>query len=360
MTYIGAEVIISPLGSTASDNWNALSANRSGITLAEKAGYNQEDIYLSQIAGISVDKRFEYLVGKALTSVEKHIDGDVIRSERTIVILSSTKGALDTDVTDQFGSCVTNLIAGFHLANAPLVISNACISGVLAINAAGNFINEKLYDHAIVIGCDVISKFVLYGFQSLFAISDKPCTPFDAARNGITLGEGCGVVVVSSERNIYKKTPLKLLAGTSANDANHISGPSRTGEGLVRSVTKTLQNNKIDPSEIDFISAHGTATVFNDEMEAIAFDRTGLSQVPMNSFKGYFGHTLGAAGVIETAASMQMIRNEMLVKSLGCSQSGTSKSVNIIAENRKASLKTVLKTASGFGGGNASLIIRNL
>jgi 3-oxoacyl-[acyl-carrier-protein] synthase-1 len=360
MTYIGAEVMISPLGGTAEANWLELVANRSGISRVEKAGFHQEDIYLSKILDAPSENLFTELVIRALTEVEARVDAAIMSSARTIVIISSTKGALDQDVRDQFETPVRAVTARFNLAHTPFVVSNACISGVLAINTAGNLIRQKMYDHAIVVGCDVISDFVLFGFQSLFAVSDKPCAPFDASRNGITLGEGCGAVVVSCSKDVYKNPPLELLTGVSANDANHISGPSRTGEGLFRSVRNTLKFNQVAPDEIDFISAHGTATLFNDEMEAIAFDRVQLSHVPLNSFKGYFGHTLGAAGVIETAASMQMMRDGVLLKSIGYSEPGTSRALNIVDKNKKKDLKTILKTASGFGGGNASLMIRSL
>ena len=118
--------------------------------------------------------------------------------------------------------------------------------------------------------------------------------------------------------------------------------------------------NDLLPADIDFISAHGTGTIYNDEMESIAFDRSNLTPIPLNSFKGYFGHTLGAAGVIETAISMQMLRNQMLIKSPGFETTGTSKELNIVKENKPANLRTILKTASGFGGGNASLLIQKI
>ncbi|MCE7065854.1 beta-ketoacyl synthase [Dyadobacter sp. CY326] len=360
MTYIGAEVIISPMGGTTAENWSAMRANRSGISLVSKAGFDNADFYLSKILSLSGGYKFEKLLLEALESVSAMIDPEILSSERTIIIVSSTKGELDEDIKDQFSHSAKALVTRFKLVNEPVIVSNACISGVLAINTAQQFIQAKIYDHAVVIGCDVISDFVVYGFQSLFAISDAPCLPFDAQRNGITMGEGCGAVVVSNAKEIFQNAPLALFPGTSANDANHISGPSRTGEGLFRSVKRTLELNKIATDEIDFISAHGTATVFNDEMESIAFDRLGLNDVPLNSLKGYFGHTLGAAGVIETAASMQMMRNSTLIKSLGYQASGTSKTLNVISENKEKKLNTILKTASGFGGGNASLIIRSL
>jgi 3-oxoacyl-[acyl-carrier-protein] synthase-1 len=360
MIYIGAEEIISPLGDTAAENFSAMLAGRSGISLVPGAGFNGFPLNLSKIPALTGPRKFEKLLVSTVVSLVRNVDEGILASDRTLLLLSSTKGSLEDGIDDQFGETVKALMTRFKLVNQPVVISNACISGVLAINAGGNLIKNGFYDHIIVIGCDLISDFVLYGFQSLFAISDQPCAPFDAARNGITMGEGAGGVVLSNTSSIFRERPFKILIGASANDANHISGPSRTGEGLYRSVTKTLESNNISAADIGFISAHGTGTIYNDEMESVAFDRLGLTNVPLNSLKGYFGHTLGAAGVIESAVSMQMMREQMLIKSQGFNDVGTTKQLNIIQENNRSALHTVLKTASGFGGGNASLIIQQI
>jgi 3-oxoacyl-[acyl-carrier-protein] synthase-1 len=360
MIYIGAEEIVSPLGQNTEENFRAICENRSGISLVAHAGFGNESVHLSKINFLPERNKFEYLLLDTLSKAINSVDSCLVSSEKTIVIISSTKGDLDRNISNPFEESIAALVKQFHLVHEPVVVSNACISGVLAINAANNFIRAGLYDHAIVLGCDVISDFVLYGFQSLFAVSAEPCAPFDANRSGVTLGEGCAAVILSRSKEIFKSTPLQILSGTSANDANHISGPSRTGEGLYRSVKKTMEQNHVVADEIDFISAHGTATVFNDEMESIAFDRMEMSGIPLNSLKGYFGHTLGAAGVVEIAVSMQMMRNNVLVKSLGYCESGTSKPLNIITENTFSELNTILKTASGFGGCNASLVIRKI
>jgi 3-oxoacyl-[acyl-carrier-protein] synthase-1 len=360
MIYIGAEEIVSPLGQNTEENFRAICENRSGISLVAHAGFGNESVHLSKINFLPERNKFEYLLIDTLSKAINSVDSCLVSSEKTIVIISSTKGDLDRNISNPFEESIAALVKQFHLVHEPVVVSNACISGVLAINAANNFIRAGLYDHAIVLGCDVISDFVLYGFQSLFAVSAEPCVPFDANRSGVTLGEGCAAVILSRSKEIFKSTPLQILSGTSANDANHISGPSRTGEGLYRSVKKTMEQNHVVADEIDFISAHGTATVFNDEMESIAFDRMEMSGIPLNSLKGYFGHTLGAAGVVEIAVSMQMMRNNVLVKSLGYCESGTSKPLNIITENTFSELNTILKTASGFGGCNASLVIRKI
>lgn len=360
MTYIGAEEIVSPLGQNMQENFQAVRGNQSGIAWVPHAGFGGEGVHLSKITDLSVSNKFEVLLVDTLTKIAKQIDPACITSSSTLVLVSSTKGDLDRDIKNPFAPALAGLVKHFGLANQPLVVSNACISGVLAINAANNFIKAGLYDHVIVLGCDVLSDFVLFGFQSLFAVSAKPCAPFDLNRSGVSLGEGCAAVVVSNTSGIFKNAPLKLSSGTSSNDANHISGPSRTGEGLYRSVKRTLEQNKMTFDEIDFISAHGTATVFNDEMEAIAFDRLEMSDIPLNSLKGYFGHTLGAAGVIETVIAMQMMRHNLLIKNLGYSEAGTSRALNIITENKASEINTILKTASGFGGCNASLVIRKL
>ncbi len=153
---------------------------------------------------------------------------------------------------------------------------------------------------------------------------------------------------------------MEYLAGASSNDANHISGPSRTGEGLFRVINKTLDRAKINRSEIDFVSAHGTGTLYNDEMESIALTRSELQSVPANSLKGFFGHTLGAAGVIETIVCMLSIQHQLVIESKGFDEVGTTQEIKIIDKTQSATVNTVLKTASGFGGGNAALIIRQV
>lgn len=357
--FIGAENIISPLGSTIKENFSKLKDNISGITIFKSAGFNKEDICLSKIPINSIGK-YDFLLENCLKGIQKNIPPELFTSSKTILILSTTKGDIEKSLIATIENSARELQNKFSLKHFPVIVSNGCASGVIAINTAANLIRAGIYDHALVIGCDVISDFVLYGFQSLFAISPQPCMPFDKNRKGITLGEGCATVVLSNTNLIFKEPPIEYIEGTSSNDANHISGPSRTGEGLVRTVKNTLALADINEKEIDFISAHGTGTIYNDDMESMAFDRLGMNNIPVNSLKGYFGHTLGAAGIIETAVCLQSMRNNILIKSLGFQEHGTVKQLNIIFENLKQEIRTVLKTASGFGGCNASLILKKI
>jgi len=356
-TLIGAENIISPLGNTAKENFSNLKAGVSGITLVENAGFDKESIHLSKF---KTKQTFYDILSSCLKNLISNVNGELINDEKTIVIISTTKADIEENLATPIEKSITLLINEFDLKNQPIVISNACISGVLATNTANNLLQSGLYKYAFVIGADVLSEFVLFGFQSLYAISDEPALPFDKDRKGISLGEGAAGVVMTADSSIYVADFFEFIEGTSSGDANHISGPSRTGEGLYRSVKNSLKLGDIKPSEIDFISAHGTGTNFNDEMEAIAFNRLELGETPLNSLKGYYGHTLGAAGLIEIAICLQSLRNNTLIKSLGYKEQGTTVKINVLSDNKEQELTTILKTASGFGGCNASAIIRKI
>ncbi len=235
-----------------------------------------------------------------------------------------------------------------------MVISNACVSGVLAMLYAHRLMTQGHYKNIIVCGCDVLSEFIVSGFQSFFSLSKEGCKPFDKDRTGLTLGEGAGTVVLTSDKDICPRPLIEIVTGSGSNDANHISGPSRTGEGLYIAIRDILNGN----NNIDFISAHGTATAYNDDMESTAFTRLSLSHVPVNSYKGYIGHTLGAAGVIESVFCFETMRKDLLVKTFGFENLGTVESLNVIGSNISKPVKTVLKTASGFGGSNAVVLFR--
>jgi 3-oxoacyl-[acyl-carrier-protein] synthase-1 len=186
-------------------------------------------------------------------------------------------------------------------------------------------------------------------------MSDAPCQPYSANRTGVNLGEATAAVLVTSEKEHAK---VEIVGDGSINDANHISGPSRTGEGLFRSIQSAMNEANITSSTIDYISAHGTATPFNDEMEAIAFNRLGLQQVPVNSLKGYYGHTLGASGLLETVIGIESMLQNKLFVSLGFDDMGVSEPINVIQNNEEKTVQYFLKTASGFGGCNTAVVFK--
>ncbi|MCK7560107.1 beta-ketoacyl synthase [Chitinophaga sedimenti] len=285
-----------------------------------------------------------------------------VGDQRTAFILSTTKGNIEriADKTAppsalQLFPAAQKIAAHVGITTQPLVISNACISGLLALIVGQRLIRSGQYDQVIVTGADVFTQFVLSGFQSFLAVSNEPCRPFDAARNGISLGEAAATVILTADERLSRG--IVLGEGASSNDANHISGPSRTGEELAGAVLKAIQLSKLTTNDIGFVSAHGTATLYNDEMEAKAFNFAGLQETPVNSLKGYYGHTLGAAGLVEAIIGMQALQQDVVLPTKGYSEHGVPVPLNVShGEPQTRNMRHFLKTTSGFGGCNAAMV----
>ena len=370
--FITSDNIFSPLGISSAENFAQLKVSVSGVkrhedpTMSDQPFYaslfNREDASLHDDAKNKFTKFEKLLIASISDALQD--SGVNTRDNKTVLIISSTKGNISLLESGTPGKELNKRIAlttsaklvadHFHFVNQPIIISNACISGVLAIVTGMRMIQSGHYENAVIAGADVISKFVLSGFQSFQAISDGVCKPFDAARTGINLGEGAGTVILSSQKKY--SCGIKVSAGSVSNDANHISGPSRTGEPLFAAIRKSLKNADLSPSVIDLISAHGTATVYNDEMEAKAITLANMQSAPVNSLKAYYGHTLGAAGVIESVVSIHSMKENIILPTMGFQNLGVTKPINICASLLKTSIKNCLKTASGFGGCNAAVI----
>lgn len=358
-----ADEMITPLGLTSQDNYDQVLAGNSGITQINSREFGSNEFYASVIKSLkssSGQSRFENLCINLVKGLQLQYAPD---PEATLLIVSTTKGNVEllTDAPDDSRlslHAAARFIGNECGFNNTLVVSNACISGVLASMVAKQFIASGQYDHAVVVGADVLSEFITTGFSSLMAMSDQPCRPYDRERNGITLGEGAGAILYSAIPEVFgEKRNVALTGGGSSNDANHISGPSRTGKELALAIQRALRMAQIRSEDIDSISAHGTATVFNDEMEARAFNLAGLQQKPLYSLKGNFGHTLGAAGVVETIMAKHALDHNVVHGTKGFSSQGFPVEINVNKVVTSGQQTRVLKTASGFGGCNAAIIL---
>ncbi|WP_027378921.1 beta-ketoacyl synthase N-terminal-like domain-containing protein [Chryseobacterium daeguense] len=377
--YITDYSCVTPLGFDVSSNWNALLEGKSGVAL-HKTIESEDAFYVSKIDSEKLEEEFDKFFDSAqnnnseftrlekmfLLSLKPLIEKHEITDE-TAFILSTTKGNISLLKNQSalpegaFLSGLAKKIAGFFgFKTNPIVVSNACVSGVMAIAVAKNMIQAGKYKDAFVIAGDEISEFVISGFNSFQAIGAEPCKPYDRTRNGINLGEAAAAVYITSELNQNEKFSFKVLGDSSVNDANHISGPSRTGDGLFASIKNAMSEAMLPAEKIDFISAHGTATIYNDEMEAIAFNRMELQNIPLNSMKGYYGHCLGASGLLESIISMESALKSTLLPSKNYKEPGISQSLNIIKENKPAEIKYILKTASGFGGCNSAIVLEKM
>ncbi|CAN5570976.1 beta-ketoacyl synthase N-terminal-like domain-containing protein [soil metagenome] len=369
--FLVSDNIVSPLGVNTAENFSMLKTGTSGVKKQQIPEMSSLPFYaslLSDDVALLTDKnntytKFELLL---IASISDALEKSTVSAadKRTILIISSTKGNIslleNAPMTDALKTRIAlhtsaKLIGEyFNCINTPVVVSNACISGSLALIMAKRLIQSGQYDHAIVAGADTISKFVLSGFQSFQAVSNAVCKPFDVNRTGINLGEGAATIILSG--NATFSNGIKITGGSTSNDANHISGPSRTGEELCIAIKKAMQEAGITPAEIDYISAHGTATIYNDEMEAQAITLAGLQSVSTNSLKGYYGHTLGAAGLIESVATVHSLKENMVLPSIGFETMGVSTPINVSTGLQNKILNNCLKTSSGFGGCNAAVI----
>lgn len=353
-----SDSVVSPLGVGSDANFAAIQQGISGIKKVDDKSFSDTAFYAAQIQERNLVKGLTWFESLAIQSIQDALENckQHIDLSQTVFVLSTTKGNVELLGTknstdkDLLLHAIASKIASHIGIKKSYVVSNACASGVVAVILGKQLLETGNLKHAIITGADVLSKFVVSGFQSLYALSDAPCKPFDATRKGLNLGEAAATIILSSEH----KSDYTIFAAAATNDANHISGPSRTGEELGVAIKSALSTAE---RSVDFISAHGTATLYNDEMEAKAFNHAGVSEVPVNSLKGYFGHTLGAAGLVEIVMSLQSLKHQELIVSKGYEAHGVSLPLNVINKSEKKNLNTFLKTASGFGGCNAAIVI---
>ena len=244
-----------------------------------------------------------------------------------------------------------------------MVISAACASSTTALARAASLIQRGKAESVLVAACDSVSEFVFSGFSALMALDPEQASPFDRNRRGLTPGEAAGLVLLMSEERARRENRRILceLAGWGmTNDANHMTGPSRDGQALASAITAAMDGAGAAPDTIDAICAHGTGTVYNDAMEMKAFDLVFDSiPVPAFSVKGAIGHTMGAAGLIETVISIKSLEKKCVPPTIGTQAIDDDAALRIRKEVLPLNEpKTVLSTNSGFGGVNAALLIR--
>jgi 3-oxoacyl-[acyl-carrier-protein] synthase-1 len=362
--YIGAEEIISPLGDSAQENFKNALLGKTGLKKVSHFFGENKPAFVGKLDSYAGSDRFFDLSKNTVQKSLKNIASSA-HDDRWLLLLSTTKGDIDKLENHDLEKLNTNRIATqlkneFEMIDEVEVISVACISGLAAVIHAADSLRLEKYDHILVLGIDLLTEFTSKGFESFFALDENQCRPFDNERKGLNLGEAAASVVLSRDAAIFNSTPVEYVSGATSNDANHISGPSRNGEGLYRAVQRAIDFAEIEPQWIDYISAHGTGTRYNDDMESVAFTRAILNEKPVNSLKGYFGHTLGASSLIEIVMGIQSMKNNTLLPTFGCESPGTSEKINVLTQPIKTNVDFMLKTASGFGGCNAAGIFKKL
>ncbi|MBR6978921.1 MAG: 3-oxoacyl-ACP synthase [Prevotella sp.] len=372
MIYRLADNIISPLGETTDENYQAVKEGRSALNKCTgKWGvpdsytasfFTQEQEKAHFIDGLT---RFESLAFLSASRAVKDAGIDA-GSSQTLFILSTTKANIELLSDDAGyvalypGEAAERIAKRLGVSTPPIVVCNACISGVSAIILAMRLLEAKVYTQAIVCGADVLSKFTVSGFLSLKALAEDECRPFDIERLGLNLGEAAATLVLQRGKDVagetvYSKDVWHMVQGAIRNDAFHVSSPSKNGEGAKLALEAVLDD--VPKEHLALVNAHGTATMFNDQMESVAMERVGLNSVPVNALKGYFGHTLGAAGVLETIITMAALDDNTILATRGFSERGVSGKILVSTQNTQTSKTGFIKMISGFGGCNAALFV---
>lgn len=395
--------MITPLGEGVGKNFSAILRGESGVTgttdtritqSALTAGIIPEEVYINVRERLGARAksltRTEILTCGCLKSLIKSLPQELqtaLGNGRTGIVVATAKGNISAiegrcgsgpfipeDDDKVLFSSMARCISEFSGVREPdiRIISNACISGVSAIVAARRMLLVGDYDMVIVIGADTQNRFITSGFASFKSLSPELCRPYDESRCGLNLGEAAGAMALISMPVRWscgldgESGYVTIDGGAVSDDANHISGPSRTGDGLFFAMRNAMKEAGVNAAGIDLLQMHGTATAYNDEMESKAACLAGVQDVPVQSLKPYFGHTMGASGVIETIIAAAEIQEGIIAGTKGYEKSGVRLNVsasnrlitkNLVMSNPAGKINHCLKTTSGFGGTNAAVLL---
>ena len=375
--------ITSPLGLTTEENYRAIRGGATALRTCEGL-WNLPETFC---AGLFTEEQKASLALQGYTFFEAicirsarealshtHID---VASPKAILILSTTKGNVEMLGTKLYypSEAARRIAQELGMTTKPIVVQNACVSGLSAQLLAERLLSGGFYDYAIVVGAEVQCKFIVAGFQSLKAVSSQPCRPFDMERDGLNPGEAAATIIfgkplpkthpsppveggrkVSPSRGDLEGSGMGwyLINGASRNDAYHNVSPSPKGDGLLSAINATMEGWAV--SRLATVSVHGTATLFGDQMESVAIERAGLSDIPLSALKGYYGHTMGAAGVLEAIITMCATDDGIVIAPKGFAEAGVSGRICMNATEMRTEGDAFLKLLSGFGGCNVAAL----
>jgi 3-oxoacyl-[acyl-carrier-protein] synthase I len=284
----------------------------------------------------------------------------ILQTELAYRRLDPATGALPADfiyaTTHNTYSVADFVQLYFGLTGPAVVVSSACSSSAKVFASASRMIAAGLIDAAVVGGVDSLCLTTLYGFNSLGLVSSQPCRPFDAARNGISIGEGAGFALLERVPEHLDSDAVLLVGVGESSDAHHMSSPHPEGLGARIAMQSALKTARLEPNDIDYINLHGTATQNNDAAETLAVAAVFGSGTPCSSTKGATGHTLGAAGGIEAVICALALQHGLLPGGVNTTQIDPALSLNYLTDNRQQRVTRVLSNSFGFGGTNCSVI----
>jgi 3-oxoacyl-[acyl-carrier-protein] synthase-1 len=383
---VSAYTVTSALGAGRDAHWRALRAGRTGLQKLQ-FDTNALDCWLGEVADFDValpqslerwECRNNRLAHFALQQDEFLAAVERLRARYGahrigVFIGTSTSGVHHTELAYRDRDATTQALPDWFehrysqnifsiadfvahrlaLTGPVLAISTACSSSAKVFAAARRAIASGACDAALVGGVDSLCLTTLYGFNSLQLVSSDICRPADAARGGISIGEAAGFALLDPNA----KDSIALLGYGETSDAYHMSSPDPDGQGAVASMRAALECAGMHAAAIDYINLHGTGTMANDSAEGRAISTVFGNSKPCSSTKGWTGHTLGAAGIVEAAIGMLCIEHGFMPRSLNTRTKDRAIEADILLETREAPVRTVMSNSFGFGGSNCTLIL---
>ena len=364
MSTIVATNITSPLGLTTDSNCEAVKAGRTALKVMDGCLGVSGRFCVGMFDEAAREKLtpegfswFESLLMHSVADALSRCDVDPASPRTALIVGTSTAGVGELGEVPEKdgvwlapGLAVAKVARALGFVSTPLVASTACISGATAQMLAERLLAAGDFDAAVVCGVDVLSAFVLAGFSSFKALSPTFCRPFDIERLGLNIGE-CAATLVIKNTDV---PGWRIAAGCLNNDAYHVSAPEPGGDGMRRSIERVLTPELRE--SLACVTAHGTATMFNDQMESKGIEAAGLSNLPLTALKGHYGHTFGASGLLEAIVTMRLLDEGLVPPVHGFSELGVSGRINVCSRPVHTDGRAFIKTQSGFGGGNASVV----
>ncbi len=367
--WITDACVVTALGSSLADTWGKLVQGETGIRPVVRPFHHSENrIMAACVEGLrpaAPNSAIFQLLGM-LTPQLPTLHPD------TQLITASTKGGIDNlerrlggqpaDAHDILLAALPEVLSEkLGLRQPGFNVSAACASSTAAVAQGAALVSRRRCRSVLVVCADLVTEFVCTGFSALKILAPAPCRPFDRDRNGLSLGEGAAAILIMDPQQAAKdnRSCLATLSGCGiAGDAGHLTAPARSGRGLAAAISQAINGAGLDARAIDAIHAHGTGTVYNDQMELAAINRVfGRRRFPVYSTKGAIGHTLGAAGGIELALTIKSLSEQRIPPTAGLENPEPDAAGRVAPDAFAAPMKTVLTTNSGFGGMNAAILL---
>lgn len=360
--------MLTPYGLGTDACWEGLCAGRSAIAPVERFNVSAFNSSLGALIPGLDSQQNDSLVMQML----KQLAPANIPSDAHL-LLATTTGEVDLlersileGRGEPFVSALNNLLAKcielFGCASGE-VISSACISSTAALAVGSAMIREGERECVLVVACDAVTEFVFSGFSSLMALDASGAHPFDAERAGLSVGEGAAYALLMSGARAareHRSAQLEICGWGLSSDANHMTGPSRDGSGLAQAMNDSLRLAGIEPTDVGFISAHGTGTRYNDSMEMLAFKSVFGAPRPLFSIKGGMGHSMGVTGLIETLLVAKCFESGFAPPTVGLRSPGDDAAGWITEKAVAVNGEYAITTNAGFGGVNASLVLKKV